>query len=100
MIVGMKEFLHHYDFLPNMYDVEMSLFHDKDFDVEEKPIYTVFRRRNAPKQNDLIPIWKHYEQFKDWKKKWEDLKFSKFSQLISKRKTLDWVEWIVIRIHI
>ena len=91
MIVGMKEFLHHYDFLPNMYDLEMSLFHEaRDFDVEEKPIYTIFRRRKAPKANDLIPIWKHYEQFQDWKKKWEDITPSKFSQLYSK--TLNWVE--------
>lgn len=91
MIVGMKEFLHHYDFLPNMYDLEMSLFHEaRDFDVEEKPIYTIFRRRKAPKANDLIPIWKHYEQFQEWKKKWEDVKPSKFSQLYPK--TYNWVE--------
>ena len=68
-IVGMKDFLYHYDFLPNMYDLEMSLFWQaKNFDVDEKPIYTIFRRRQAPKANDLIPIWKHYEQFEDWKK--------------------------------
>lgn len=91
MIVGMKEFLHHYDFLPNMYDFEMSLFHEaRDFDVEEKPIYTIFRRRKAPKANDLIPIWKHYEQFQEWKKKWVDVKPSKFAQLYPK--TYNWVE--------
>ena len=91
MIVGMKEFLHHYDFLPNMYDLEMSLFHEaRDFDVEEKPIYTIFRRRKAPKANDLIPIWKHYEQFQEWKKKWIDVKSSKFSQLYPK--CLNWIE--------
>jgi len=91
MIVGMKEFLHHYDFLPNMYDLEMSLFHEaRDFDVEEKPIYTIFRRRKAPKANDLIPIWKHYEQFQEWKKKWVDVKSSKFSQLYPR--CLNWIE--------
>ena len=91
MIVGMKEFLHHYDFLPNMYDLEMSLFHEaRDFDVEEKPIYTIFRRRKAPKANDLIPIWKHYEQFQEWKNKWVDVKSSKFSQLYPK--CLNWIE--------
>ena len=91
IIVGMKEFLHHYDFLPNMYDLEMSLFHEaRDFDVEEKPIYTIFRRRKAPKANDLIPIWKHYEQFQEWKKKWVDVKPSKFAQLYPK--TYNWVE--------
>ena len=74
-----------------MYDVEMSLFwQDKDFEVEEKRIYTVFRRRNAPRANDLIPIWKHYEQFKDWKKFYGDVKISKFSQLYSKG--LQWIE--------
>lgn len=91
MIVGMKDFLHHYDFLPNMYDLEMSLFHEaRDFDVEEKPIYTIFRRRKAPKANDLIPIWKHYEQFQEWKKKWVDVTPSKFSQLYPK--CLNWIE--------
>ena len=56
-VVGLKDFLHHYEFLPNMYDLEMGLFHEaRDFDVEEKPIYTIFRRRKAPKANDLIPI--------------------------------------------
>ena len=90
-IVGMKDFLYHYDFLPNMYDLEMSLFWQaKNFDVEEKPIYTIFRRRQAPKANDLIPIWKHYEQFEDWKKIFGDSKISKFSQLYSK--SLGWVE--------
>lgn len=90
-IVGMKEFLHHYDFLPNMYDLEMGLFHEaRDFDVDEKPIYTIFRRRKAPKANDLIPIWKHYEQFQEWKMKWVDVKPSKFSQLYPK--TYNWVE--------
>tara|TARA_R100001509_G_scaffold50106_2_gene27432 strand:+ start:6851 stop:8074 length:1224 start_codon:yes stop_codon:yes gene_type:complete len=90
-IVGMKDFLYHYDFLPNMYDLEMSLFWQaKNFDVEEKPIYTIFRRRQAPKANDLIPIWKHYEQFEDWKKLFVDSKISKFSQLYPK--SLAWVE--------
>ena len=90
-VVGLKEFLYHYDFLPNMYDVEMSLFwQDKDFEVEEKRIYTVFRRRNAPRANDLIPIWKHYEQFKEWKKFYGDVKISKFSQLYPKG--LQWIE--------
>ena len=90
-IVGMKDFLYHYDFLPNMYDLEMSLFWQaKNFDVEEKPIYTIFRRRQAPKANDLIPIWKHYEQFQDWKKIFGDSKISKFSQLYPK--SLGWVE--------
>jgi hypothetical protein len=74
-----------------MYDLEMGLFHEaRDFDVEEKPIYTIFRRRKAPKANDLIPIWKHYEQFQEWKKKWVDTKPSKFSQLYPK--TYNWVE--------
>ena len=90
-IVGMKDFLYHYDFLPNMYDLEMSLFwQGKNFDVDEKPIYTIFRRRQAPKANDLIPIWKHYEQFQDWKKIFGDSKISKFSQLYPK--SLGWVE--------
>ena len=90
-IVGMKDFLYHYHFLPNMYDLEMSLFWQaKNFDVDEKPIYTIFRRRQAPKANDLIPIWKHYEQFQDWKKIFGDSKISKFSQLYSK--SLGWVE--------
>ena len=90
-IVGMKDFLYHYDFLPNMYDLEMSLFwQGKNFDVDEKPIYTIFRRRQAPKANDLIPIWKHYEQFQDWKKIFGDSKISKFSQLYPK--SLCWVE--------
>lgn len=90
-IVGMKDFLYHYDFLPNMYDLEMSLFWQaKNFDVDEKPIYTIFRRRQAPKANDLIPIWKHYEQFQDWKKIFGDSKISKFSQLYPK--SLGWVE--------
>ena len=90
-IVGMKDFLYHYHFLPNMYDLEMSLFWQaKNFDVDEKPIYTIFRRRQAPKANDLIPIWKHYEQFQDWKKIFGDSKISKFSQLYPK--SLGWVE--------
>lgn len=90
-IVGMKDFLYHYDFLPNMHDLEMSLFWQaKNFDVEEKPIYTIFRRRQAPKANDLIPIWKHYEQFEDWKKLFVDSKISKFSQLYPKG--LQWIE--------
>ena len=91
-VVGLKEFLHHYDFLPNMYDLEMGLFHEaRDFDVEEKPIYTIFRRRKAPKANDLIPIWKHYEQFQDWKNLWsQNATSSKFSQLYSK--SLNWIE--------
>ena len=90
-IVGMKDFLYHYDFLPNMYDLEKSLFwQGKNFDVDEKPIYTIFRRRQAPKANDLIPIWKHYEQFQDWKKIFGDSKISKFSQLYPK--SLGWVE--------
>ena len=63
---------------------------DKDFEVEEKRIYTVFRRRNAPRANDLIPIWKHYEQFKEWKKFYGDVKISKFSQLYPKG--LQWIE--------
>ena len=90
-IVGMKDFLYHYHFLPNMYDLEMSLFWQaKNFDVDEKPIYTIFRRRQAPKANDLIPIWKHYEQFQDWKKIFGDSKISKFSQLYPK--SLGWIE--------
>lgn len=90
-IVGMKDFLYHYHFLPNMYDLEMSLFWQaKNFDVNEKPIYTIFRRRQAPKANDLIPIWKHYEQFQDWKKIFGDSKISKFSQLYPK--SLGWIE--------
>ena len=62
----------------------------KNFDVDEKPIYTIFRRRQAPKANDLIPIWKHYEQFQEWKKIFGDSKISKFSQLYPK--SLGWVE--------
>jgi hypothetical protein len=90
-VVGLKDFLHHYEFLPNMYDLEMGLFHEaRDFDVEEKPIYTIFRRRKAPKANDLIPIWKHYEQFQEWKTKWDNLTPSKFSQLYPKG--YNWIE--------
>ena len=90
-VVGLKDFLHHYEFLPNMYDLEMGLFHEaRDFDVDEKPIYTIFRRRKAPKANDLIPIWKHYEQFQEWKGKWVDMTPSKFSQLYPK--CLNWIE--------
>ena len=91
-VVGLKEFLHHYDYLPTMSDLEMELFHQaKDFDVEERPIYTIFRRRKAPKANDLIPIWKHYEQFQDWKQLWsQNTTPSKFSQLYPK--CLNWIE--------
>ena len=90
-VVGLKEFLHHYDFLPNMFDLEMELFHQaRDFEVDEKPIYTIFRRRKAPKANDLIPIWKHYEQFQSWKSIWSDLTPSKFSQLYPTG--LQWIE--------
>jgi len=91
-VVGLKEFLHHYDYLPTMSDLEMELFHQaKDFDVEERPIYTIFRRRKAPKANDLIPIWKHYEQFQDWKQLWsQNTTSSKFSQLYPK--CLNWIE--------
>jgi hypothetical protein len=90
-VVGLKEFLHHYDFLPNMFDLEMELFHQaRDFEVDEKPIYTIFRRRKAPKANDLIPIWKHYEQFQEWKSIWSDLTPSKFSQLYPTG--LQWME--------
>ena len=91
-VVGLKEFLHHYNFLPNMYDLEMGLFHQaRDFDVDERPIYTIFRRRKAPKANDLIPIWKHYEQFQDWKGKWsQNVTPSKFAQLYPKG--YNWIE--------
>jgi hypothetical protein len=91
-VVGLKEFLHHYDFVNNMYDLEMELFHQaSNFDVDEKPIYTVFRRRKAPRANDLIPIWKHYEQFQDWKNLWsQNATSSKFSQLYPK--SLNWME--------
>lgn len=91
-VVGLKEFLHHYDYLPTMSDLEMELFHQaKDFDVEERPIYTIFRRRKAPKANDLIPIWKHYEQFQDWKVMWsQNPTSSKFSKLYPK--CLNWIE--------
>jgi len=90
-VVGLKEFLHHYEFVNNMYDLEMELFHQaSDFEVDEKPIYTVFRRRKAPRGNDLIPIWKHYEQFQEWKRKWSDVNPSKFAQLYPK--SLNWIE--------
>ena len=91
-VVGLKELLHHYDYLPTMYDLEMELFHQaKDFDVEERPIYTIFRRRKAPKANDLIPIWKHYEQFQDWKVLWsQNTTSSNFSKLYPK--CLNWIE--------
>lgn len=91
-VVGLKDFLHHYDYLPTMSDLEMELFHQaKDFDVEERPIYTIFRRRKAPKANDLIPIWKHYEQFQDWKQLWsQNTTSSKFSKLYPK--CLNWIE--------
>ena len=91
-VVGLKDFLHHYEYIDNMFDLEMELFHQAlDFEVEEKPIYTVFRRRKAPRANDLIPIWKHYEQFQEWKKKWsENLTSSKFSQLYPKG--YNWIE--------
>jgi len=85
-VVGLKEFLHHYDYIDNMFDLEMELFHQaSNFDVDEKPIYTVFRRRKAPRANDLIPIWKHYEQFQDWKNLWsQNATSSKFAQLYVK----------------
>jgi hypothetical protein len=90
-VVGLKDFLHHYEYIPTMFDLEMELFHQaRDFDVDEKPIYTIFRRRKAPKANDLIPIWKHYEQFQEWKEKWVDVVPSKFSQLYPK--CLNWIE--------
>lgn len=91
-VVGLKEFLHHYDFLPNMYDLEMGMFHQAlDFEVNERPIYTVFRRRKAPRGNDLIPIWKHYEQFKDWENLWsQNATSNKFSQLYPKG--YNWIE--------
>lgn len=91
-VVGLKEFLHHYDFLPNMYDLEMGMFHQAlDFEVNERPIYTVFRRRKAPRGNDLIPIWKHYEQFQDWKNLWsQNATLNKFSQLYPKG--YNWIE--------
>jgi len=91
-VVGLKEFLHHYDYVDNMFDLEMELFHQAlDFEVDEKPIYTVFRRRNAPRGNDLISIWKHYEQFQDWKNLWsQNTTSSKFSQLYPK--SLNWME--------
>lgn len=91
-VVGLKEFLHHYDYLPTMSDLEMELFHQaRDFEVDERPIYTIFRRRKAPKANDLIPIWKHYEQFQDWKRLWsQTTTSSKFSQLYPK--CLNWIE--------
>jgi hypothetical protein len=91
-VVGLKEFLHHYDYVDNMFDLEMELFHQAlDFEVDEKPIYTVFRRRNAPRGNDLISIWKHYEQFQDWKAMWsQNTTSSKFSQLYPK--SLNWME--------
>jgi len=74
-----------------MFDLEMELFHQaRDFEVDEKPIYTIFRRRKAPKANDLIPIWKHYEQFQSWKSIWSDLTPSKFSQLYPTG--LQWME--------
>jgi hypothetical protein len=74
-----------------MFDLEMELFHQaRDFEVDEKPIYTIFRRRKAPKANDLIPIWKHYEQFQEWKSIWSDLTPSKFSQLYPTG--LQWME--------
>ena len=91
-VVGLKEFLHHYDYIDNMFDLELELFHQaSNFDVDEKPIYTVFRRRKAPRANDLIPIWKHYEQFQDWKTLWsQNLTSSKFSQLYPKG--YNWIE--------
>lgn len=91
-VVGLKDFLHHYEFMDNMYDFEMGLFHQSNnFDVDEKPIYTIFRRRGAPRANDLIPIWKHYEQFQDWKNLWsQNATSSKFSQLYPK--SLNWME--------
>ena len=91
-VVGLKDFLHHYKCESNMYDLEMELFHQaSDFEVDEKPIYTIFRRRKAPKANDLIPIWKHYEQFQEWKKKWsQSTTSSKFSQIYPKG--YNWIE--------
>ena len=91
-VVGLKEFLHHYDYVDGMFDLEMELFHQAlDFEVDENPIYTVFRRRKAPKANDLIPIWKHYEQFQTWKQLWsENTTSSKFSKLYPK--CLNWIE--------
>ena len=91
-VVGLKDLLHHYEFVDNMYDLEMELFHQaSDFEVDEKPIYTVFRRRKAPRANDLIPIWKHYEQFQDWKNLWsQNATSSKFSQLYPKG--YNWIE--------
>lgn len=91
-VVGLKDLLHHYQYQSNMFDLEMELFHQaSDFEVDEKPIYTIFRRRKAPKANDLIPIWKHYEQFQEWKNKWpKNITTSKFSQLYPKG--YNWIE--------
>lgn len=81
-IVGMKEFLYHNQYSDNMYDAELSLFHQAiEIDIDEHPITTVFRRRKAPKANDLIPIWKHYEQFQKWLTLLPQFQTSKFAQL-------------------
>lgn len=82
-VIDLKSLLYAYPYTPNMYDLQLSLFHrDKNYDVDELSIYTEFRRRGAPKANDLIPIFKHYEQFGLWKGLWKQCdSVTEFSQL-------------------
>jgi len=85
-VYKLKEFLYHYKGdSSNMYDFEAGLFHSaKDYEVDEGVIYTIFRRRQAPRANDLIPIWKHYEEFLKWKNLWSQNTTSRFAQLYPK----------------
>jgi len=86
-VYKLKEFLYHYQYpTSNLYDLEAKLFHDaEDFDIDEGAIYTIFRRRQAPRANDLIPIWKHYEEFLKWKSKWlQNVTACSFSRLYPK----------------
>ena len=85
-VYKLKDFLYHYKGpTSNLYDFEAGLFHSaKDYEVDEGVIYTIFRRRQAPRANDLIPIWKHYEEFLKWKNLMSQNATSRFSQLYPK----------------
>jgi hypothetical protein len=85
-VYKLKDFLYHYKGdTSNIYDFEAGLFHSaKDYEVDEGVIYTIFRRRQAPRANDLIPIWKHYEEFLKWKNLWSQNATSRFAQLYPK----------------
>lgn len=82
-VIDLKTLLYHYPYNDNMFDLQLSLFHvDENYEVDELGIYTEFRRRSAPLANDLIPIFKHYEQFNLWKSIWKmGVSSNEFSQL-------------------